>query len=186
MTGRRTSRADARRQRGQRAEVAAEDRQVLDLLVRDRRGQTGALRIDDRRGGGDGDRLADARCQLDVGLGRVAEQDGQLRQGGLAEAGQLRIDLVTSRREQIERVGAVVLRDGSVQAGVDIRGGHGDARQAGAGAVGDLSADRAGRELTDCANADGETRTASPRKTAGRLFINSPEDLDDFWTDETA
>src|SRR5205085_11802266 len=67
------ARADARRERRERAEVTSEERQVFDLLRGDRGREAGALGVDDRRSGGDRDRFADRRRELDVRARRVAE-----------------------------------------------------------------------------------------------------------------
>ncbi len=138
--------------------VARGQRQRLDFRFAQRAALLDLGEIDQRRVGGDGDRLGQrADAQRDVDHRRLA---GAQRHAGLLElleALQLRRDAVGAERQQRRAIQAAFIGDDhALVAGVDVGDGHGDAGQQRALFVLDRAFDGAvdGRRLRERRRAD--------------------------------
>ena len=142
-------RTHARHRPRQVDEVAAVERQRLDLLFLDGRAELGRRHLHERRGGGDRHGLGD-RADLEPRVDTNLRVDRQLDVGERRrlEAGQLRHDLTAAgRQRRCGEFARVVGDDGAHQAGALVRERHRGAGDGRTRRIGDGSQDGAGHCL---------------------------------------
>ena len=138
----------ARSQRGQLREVAAVERQVLDLLLIDERGDLRGALLDERRRGGDGHLFVHAaELHLEVDARHLVDGQRDLRDLRL-ESAEIDLHLVRADRQRGQRVGALLVADvDALGAGAGAGRRHRGPGQHGPGVVGDEAFDARRRGL---------------------------------------
>ena len=140
---------DARHRAREVDEVAAVQRQRLDLLLANRRAELGGGRLHERRRAGDRHRLLDrADLELDVDAHALIDAERNVGSRHRLEARELGLHRVGPRRQRRRRELAVAVgRDDSHEAGPGIGQGDRRARHDRAGRVGNQTEDGAGNRL---------------------------------------
>ena len=130
-------------------EVAAVERQRLDLLFRHRGSELGRGSLNERGGAGDGHHLAHgANLELDVDPDMLVDAKIHVRERHFLEPGQLGDDRVSAGRQRWRCVLSVGIGcQGARDPGAGVRQRDGGAGHHGSGAVGDQAEDRAGHRL---------------------------------------